>query len=148
VLGIDRCEIELAGARGLARATFVGTLRRLNADHNSFGPEGLRALLKKKPRELHTLCLMNNDLGDEGVSALAKSPASDSLLELNLGQNGLGDPGAKALANSKHLGNLLILRVNTNPMSKEAAEALGESPLGQRLAVLDRSNLPHEDIPF
>ncbi len=33
-------------------------------------------------------------------------------------------------------------------MSKEAADALAASPLGRRLAHLDRTNVPDVEIPF
>jgi hypothetical protein len=105
-------------------------------NHNSFGPEGLYRLLEKKPPCLHTLQMVDNDLGDEGASHLAESPGSATLLDVNLAQNGLGDQAAKALAKSKHLRNLLVLRLNDNPISKPAAAALAGSPLGQRLATL------------
>src|SRR5262249_1250192 len=61
VLEIDRCEIPLVGARALAQAPFLDSLRRLNVNHNSFGPEGLHTLLEKQPHELHTLEIVDND---------------------------------------------------------------------------------------
>jgi uncharacterized protein (TIGR02996 family) len=151
VLIVDRCEIELSGARALSKAPFLGSLRRLDVDHNSFGPEGLHALLDKNPRELHTLQIVDNDLGDEGVSYLAASPASNTLLELNLTRNDLGNQAAEALAKSPYLANLLVLWLYTNHrMNKPAVVALARSPLGKRLAVLEVSPDPGDpdDIPF
>jgi Ran GTPase-activating protein (RanGAP) involved in mRNA processing and transport len=118
----------------------------VTVNHNHFGPEGLRALLEKNPPELHMLRLADNDLGDEGVSHLAESPASDTLLEVDLAQNGLGDHAARALAGSKHLRNLLVLRLDANQISRRAAAALARSPLGKRLAVLERAD--QDEIPF
>src|SRR5262249_14332054 len=46
VLQLDRCEMRLSGARWLVNAGFVSTLRRLNVNSNSFGPEGLYRLLE------------------------------------------------------------------------------------------------------
>jgi uncharacterized protein (TIGR02996 family) len=146
VLHLDRCELPLAGARQLARAPFFGSLRRLNVSHNSFGPEGLQALLKKKPPELHTLQMIDNDLGDEGVSHLAGSPASDTLLELDLSRNGLKSAAALALAESEHLRNLLILRLDSNKISDRARTKLAGSPLGKRLAILEVRD--EDSIPF
>jgi uncharacterized protein (TIGR02996 family) len=145
VLALDRCEIQSSGARGLAKAPFLGGLRRLNVDQNTFGPEGLHALLQKKPQQLHTLEMINNDLGDEGVSHLAESPASTTLLKVNLSQNGLGDHAAEALARSRHLKNLLVLVLNVNQIDKPAAQALARSALGKRLDVLEMLD---EDNPF
>jgi uncharacterized protein (TIGR02996 family) len=146
VLELDRCEIRSSGARWVAGASFLGSLRRLNVDSNSFGPEGLYRLLEKKPPFLHTLLMADNDLGDEGAAHLAESPASDTLLNVNITRNGLGDGAAKALAKSKHLRELLVLRLNDNPISKQAAGALAWSPLGKRLAVLE--TLGPDAIPF
>jgi uncharacterized protein (TIGR02996 family) len=152
VLHLDRCEIQTAGARMLARGPFLRSLRRLTVDHNSFGPEGLRALLEKKPTHLHTLRMVNNDLCDEGASHLAESPASDALREVNLSENGLGDYAAQALARSKHLNNLLVLVLFDNPIDKSALADLQDSPLGQRLAVLqvgeDEELAGEDEMPF
>jgi hypothetical protein len=149
VLEMDRCELPVSAAHALAQAPFFGSLRRLNVNHNSFGPEGLQALLEKQPQGLHTLEMVDNDLDDEGASHLAESPASDTLLEVNLVHNGLGDYAAQALATSKHLRNLLILRLNSNRISKPAAVALSRSPLGKRLAVLEEGPYVFDDeIPF
>ena len=101
---------------------------------------------------LHTLSLDNNDLGNEGISHLAKSPASDTLLELDLRRNGLDFQRVQALAKSKHLRNLLILRLNGNPIDKVDAATFPDSPLGKRLAVLEMVQMNEmaddEDIPF
>jgi uncharacterized protein (TIGR02996 family) len=144
VLELDRCEFRLSGARWLVNSPFVDTLRRLNVNFNSFGPEGLYRLLEKKPPHLHTLLMAHNDLGDEGAAHLAESRASDTLQELELGRNGLGDQAAKWLAKSKRLRNLLVLRLQGNLIGNPAAEALVDSPLGKRLAVLELA----DPIPF
>jgi uncharacterized protein (TIGR02996 family) len=136
VLTLDSCEIELSGARALAEALFLDSLRRLDVSHNDFGLEGLHELLQAKPRSLHTLSLADSDLGDDGVSLLAESPAADTLLELNLAMNGLGDRSAEALAATNHLRGLLILSLSDNRFSQEAAARLADSQLGTRLAIL------------
>ena len=148
VLALDSCELELRGARDLAKAPFLGSLRRLNVDHNSFGPKGLHTLLGEQPQQLHTLQLVNNDLGEEGVSDLAESPVSDTLLELDLGQNELGESAAQALGKAKHLQSLLILGLSHNRLSKQAAAALRRSPLGKRLAILEVTKQWNDEIPF
>src|SRR6185437_11573165 len=120
VLELDRCEIRLSGARWLIYAPFLGSLRRLNVNNNSFGPEGMYRLLEMKPSFLHTLLMVDNDLGDEGAAHLAESPASAGLLEVNLAHNGLRDQAAQALRKSKHLKNLLALWLHDNEISKPA----------------------------
>jgi uncharacterized protein (TIGR02996 family) len=137
VLELDRCEIHLSGARWLVNSLFIDTLRRLNVSNNSFGPEGLYLLLEKKPPFLHTLEMVDTDLGDEGAAHLAESPASVVLMEVSLDENGLRDQAARLLGKSKHLKNLLVLRVRYNEISERAIDSLKTSPLGKRLAVLD-----------
>jgi hypothetical protein len=136
VLELDRCEIQLSGARWLVNAPFLDSLRQLNVNNNSFAPEGLYRLLEKKPPFLHTLLMIDNDLGDEGAAHLAESPGSAPLLNVNLARNGLSDEAAKILGKSKHLKNLLILRLQNNEISRQARAALADSPLGKRLAIL------------
>lgn len=147
-LRLDRCEIRAAGALWLTRARFVETLRLLNANHNNFGPEGLYTLLECKPPLLHTLQMVDNDLGDEGVLHLAESSASDALQHVSIEQNGISDHGAKSLLKSPHLQNLLVLQLASNSISEPAAAAFAKSPLGKRLAVLELSQADHEGIPW
>jgi uncharacterized protein (TIGR02996 family) len=137
VLELDTCEIHLSGARWFANSSFLDSLRRLNVNNNSFGPEGLYRLLEKKPPFLHTLHMVDNDLGDEGAAHLAESPASATLLEVNLAHNDLHDQAALALGKSRHLKNLLVLRLQDNEISKHAITHLADSRLGKRLTVLD-----------
>jgi uncharacterized protein (TIGR02996 family) len=151
-LRLDRCEIPLTGARSLAeKATFLAGLRVLDVGHNNFGPAGLEALLQHAPAALHTLQMRNNDLFDKGVTLLASSPASDTLLELDLSQNGLGPDAARALGASSHLRQLLLLYLGNNPISAPAAATLASSPLGKRLAVLEMKDVHaryQDEIPF
>ena len=156
-LRLDRCEIPLAGARPLAKAAFVDSLRLLEIGHNHFGPIGLAALLERQPPSLHTLLMRDNDLFDKGAAILAGSPASNALLELNLSQNGLGDATAQALGASAQLRGLLVLRMVDNRINESAAATLAASPLGQRLKILelvdpppapDQPNSGEGEIPF
>jgi Ran GTPase-activating protein (RanGAP) involved in mRNA processing and transport len=137
-LRLDRCEIPLAGARLLAKeAAFLGDLRLLDVGYNHFSSVGLADLLEREPPSLHTLRMRDNDLFDKGAELLARSPASNALLEVDLSHNGLGDAAAQALGGSAHLGRLLILRLSDNSINESAAATLAASPLGRRLAVLD-----------
>lgn len=159
-LWLDRCDIPLDGARLLAKkAKFLGGLKMLHVGHNHFGPTGLQALLDRAPASLHTLMMRDNDLFDNGVEILASSAASETLLEVDLSQNHLTARSATALAESEHLSDLLILRLLENPISESAGRDLANSPLGQRLAVLELKEPPPpaappvpppsgDDIPF
>ena len=137
VLHLDSCELGPVAAGRLAKAPFFGDLRVLNVGANPLGTKGLSALLGANSPALHTLSVAGCDLGDAGVTKLATSPASDTLLNLNLTWNDLRDKGVQALAASKHLRSLLLLRLTENQITKRAADALVKSPLGKRLAVLE-----------
>ncbi|MGF1579770.1 MAG: TIGR02996 domain-containing protein [Gemmataceae bacterium] len=152
VLEIDRCEMDLSAAHELAKAPFLDSLRKLNVNENSFGPDGLMVLLEASPRHLHTLQLDNNNLGDEGLGRLGLSPSSNTLLKLDLSTNQVKAPGTKALASSKHLQNLMCLRLQYNHIGQDGVAVLKKSPLGKRLAFLDVKDqwFPEDEssIPF
>lgn len=142
-LRLDRCEVSQTGARLFAKkASFLGGLRLLDIGHNNFGPTGLAALLERGPSALHTLRMRDNDLFDTGAKLLADSPASETLLDVDLSQNGLGHAAAQALGESAHLGKLLVLCLTDNPIHESAATALAASALGQHLAILELDKLP------
>lgn len=100
---------------------------------------------------LHSLGLRNHTLTDKGAALLAESPASNELLELDLGENELTGGAAKSLGTTANLRQLLILRIGDNPDLSYKAFAL--SPLGQRLKHLAVENaepwyegyLPYEE---
>lgn len=81
--------------------------------------------------------MRDDDLENLGAIFLAGSPASDSLLEVDLSQNELTSDATRALSDSAHLRNLLVLRLEDNPIDEKAALTLAASPLGRRLAVLE-----------
>ena len=153
-LGLDRCGLEVFAVPKLVTTRFFRRLRVLDVGYNKLGPEGVASLLRAHPSELHTLDLSGCDVGAAGVAGLARSPASDALLDVNLAHNGLGDDAAQALAGSAHLRNLLALRLSINPLSQRAIAALANSPLGKRLAVLEWPQAAGDDageddlIPF
>ncbi len=152
ILRLDRCEIPESGAAHLMKtASFIEGLHILDAGHNDFGNTGVGALLQRSSTTLHSLCLRNNTLLDEGAALLAESPASNELLELDLGENHLTDEATKSLGNTGNLRRLLLLRIGDNP--KLRYKALASSPLGQRLKLLGvenaapwyQGNMSHEE---
>lgn len=134
-LRLDRCEIPEVGAVHFAKtASFLEGLRILEAGHNHFGSPGLKALLERSSTTLHSLGLRNNSLTNEDAALLAESPASNELLEIDLGANALTVGAAKSLGTTANLRRLLILRIGDNP--KLGYRALASSPMGQRLKLL------------
>jgi hypothetical protein len=125
--------------RELTSGRFIASLRVLHLDYGEASPQALQALLDAAPPLLHTLMLRDAYFGDGPVVALARSAASNTLLELDLRDNQLGPDAAEALGASEHLRNLLVLRIGGNPVGKKGMDAIAASPLGQRLLLLDRS---------
>lgn len=125
--------------RELASGRFMASLRVLHLDGGEASPDGAKALMDAAPPLLHTLTLRDSYFEDRHIAALAESPASGVLLELDLRGNRLGLAAAQALGHSKHLRGLLVLRIGGNPMGDAGMDALAASPLGRRLMLLDRS---------
>ena len=83
-----------------------------------------------------TLDLTQNDIGDEGVKAIAESEIFSNLRTLNLKSNRIGDDGAGYLANSKTLKNLRSMQLVVNDLSEE-----GEKLLRNSTALVSLSSL-------
>ena len=77
---------------------------------------------------LRTLSLAGNQIGPDGVRALAASPALAGLTELSLGGNPFGPEAAWALVNSPHLGRLKRLGLG-------GCGVLRDSPVAESLAA-------------
>jgi uncharacterized protein (TIGR02996 family) len=92
---------------------------------------------------LAALDLLCNDVGDDGVAALAGSPYLAGLAALNLSGNRVGDRGLQALAGSRRLAGLADVHLGDNRIGPAGAAALAGSPLQAGLAALD---LSHNDI--
>lgn len=146
---MDRCEITQTGARLFAKkAMCLDGLRVLDVGFNHFRHAGVAALLDRRPPELHTLGLRDNDLFDDGVAVLAESPAGDVLRELDLSRNGLTTAAVLALCDTEHLANLVVLRITDNPLGEPGAAALSASTLAKRLAILETGYLPASGTPY
>lgn len=89
---------------------------------------GARELAKEELSSLRALDLSQNDIGDEGVKAIAESPVFSNLRQLNLKSNQITDQGAEYLANSSILENLRSLQLVVNDLSEEGEKVLRNSP--------------------
>ena len=86
------------------------------------------------------LDLCANDLGNGGVTLLARSPVLKHLDALHLGFNGLDDAGVAALARSAGFPALTALALNDNgQVTADGLKALADSPFFGGLASLDVS---------
>jgi uncharacterized protein (TIGR02996 family) len=119
--------------RVLACVSRLPALTRLNLEANQIGDEEVRLLLKSPVmRRLTNLGLGNSNIGDLGAEYLATSPHVGQLKYLHLYCNMIGDRGARALADSPHLGRLKELALMVNEISTEGQQVLREQ-FGERV---------------
>jgi uncharacterized protein (TIGR02996 family) len=132
-----------AGARRLAESSALVGLITLNLNGlsdepgNDIGDEGLAALARSPHlHRLQFLRLDSNRIGPQGARALAESPNAAGLIELSLGDNKLGDDGVRILVDSPSLGNLNSLDLFNTGITSAGVHALASSPHMANLVVL------------
>jgi hypothetical protein len=124
------CVAVLAGSTLMGRLTSLtlATSTYLGQSHWAEGPQGVDAAraLARSPmcRNLQTLNLSFDSVGDSGAGALAGSPHLSRLTALWLDRNGIGDAGARALAASASLAGLKVLVLADNPIGPAGRVAL------------------------
>jgi uncharacterized protein (TIGR02996 family) len=132
----------------LARAPWLDTLAVLDASYGHVG-ELLPTLVARAPARLHTLKVVSShyrQLEVRDIELLARSPASNGLLQLDLSYNGLRAEHLDALGQARALQSLLSLRVaEYRTPEPEVVDRLADSPLGQRLLHLELGEGSHRD---
>jgi hypothetical protein len=89
---------------------------------------------------IRELDLCNADLGNAGVTLLARSTQFKSLESLDLGFNGLTDAGIETLSRSSNMPNLTALAFNDNDsITSDGLTLLANSPFFAGLTSLDVS---------
>jgi uncharacterized protein (TIGR02996 family) len=161
-LDLGGCNLRQAGAQALANIGLPATLRWLALGYNGFKPPGLLPLVPALRRlaqlalphssvndevakafadtnmeNLTSLFLWRNEIGAEGIKALAGSPWMARVGSLDLGWNPLGDDGIKALAASPYLTGMRRLDLHRTRATAVGALALAESPYLEGVEVLD-----------
>lgn len=96
--------------------------------------------LAASPLRPRSLSLGRNDLGDEGVAALAASPLLDAVEELTLAFCGLGAAGRDALLRSLHVARVCALDLRGCPFDGAAVALLASSGQWPSLEELDISD--------
>ncbi len=93
--------------------------------------------LWESPRllEVSWLDLEDNNLGDQGVSDLARSENAANIQMLSLTKNDITDEGLKYLAESPHLNKLTRLHLKKNNIVGEGVLSLFESPALENLSI-------------
>jgi hypothetical protein len=112
--------------QAFARSAFTNSLEELTVSRGRLGPEGAAGLAAAPFRRLRRLGLYGNRLGDDGVVALARTPALATLRALDLRYNEIGNVGALVLAESPHLTGIEWLDLRDNRFGDRAACALRE----------------------
>jgi uncharacterized protein (TIGR02996 family) len=122
----------------LAWSEQLPRLRELYVSGIGAGDRGASTVAGGRLRDLTDLDLRDNQIGDEGVEALANwNWAGDRLQALYLVNNRIGERGANSLAMTAHLPNLAQLYLNHNAIGDSAARAFARSPHRAALRDLD-----------
>ncbi|KAM9772492.1 NACHT, LRR and PYD domains-containing protein 3-like isoform 5-T7 [Syngnathus typhle] len=131
VLTLWDCELSKKSCEALASVlSSPSSLRELDLGYNNLGDDGLEALaagLAKLQCALQVLKLYGCKLSKKSCEALASVLSSpSSLRELNLSDNDLGDDGLEALAAglAKPQCALQVLKLEECKLSKKSCEAL------------------------
>jgi hypothetical protein len=94
--------LTMPGVTALAELASRGTLRRLHLQRNHISGSGV-ALLAPKLVGLELLDLRDNDIGETGLAALARTPALGALRTLRLQLDTFRDDDLQPLARSRTL---------------------------------------------
>jgi uncharacterized protein (TIGR02996 family) len=135
-LGLEGNGLDNVAVRLLAGWPSLAGLTGLDLSTNAIGPDGCAALARcPHLGRLTTLRLGFNPVGDSGASALARW-RHGALERLYLGRNQLGADGVRALANSPRLARLTHLDLDYNDVPAGALEELAASRRLRRLKAL------------
>jgi len=129
----------------LAHCEQLAHLNGLYLGDNDLTDDDLEVLLRSPHlKRLRSLYLQSNYFGERGVQGLAQTPNLPRLRELALGHNRLGKEGIELLGASPRLGRLRVLHLSLALPGEAGLRALAGSPLLARLRVLTISwSLPH-----
>uniref|UniRef100_A0ABM5EZM2 NLR family CARD domain-containing protein 3 isoform X1 n=2 Tax=Pogona vitticeps TaxID=103695 RepID=A0ABM5EZM2_9SAUR len=132
------CSEEANLSNGLTHHAFRSLLPQLlycsnlRLDCNQFkdgAMDLLSSVLSGKDCQIQKISLAENEIGNKGAKALARSlMVNRSLMSLDLRNNSIGPKGAKALADSMRINQyLLSLNLQNNTIKEEGTKCLGEA---------------------
>jgi uncharacterized protein (TIGR02996 family) len=134
--------MDAADVRALADAGMLGRLTLLDINRNRFGEKGAVALAKSGQDAPLSLDLSSCGLDNKAAAALARWPGLARCRVLKLSDNGLTVTGLRALAESPHTTGLLELDVSGQQTSAGGGlAAVVGSPLMRRLESLRAEGL-------
>jgi uncharacterized protein (TIGR02996 family) len=137
----DNRQIGTPGVRALADSPYLGRLRHLDLSGNNLSETALRVLINGDSlRQLDSLTLHNNKIGDAGVESLAHSELLKRMLcrspVLDLSWNNIGPVGARFLAESPLVEPIETLNLANNVIGDAGLASLAQSPYLHRLKRL------------
>jgi len=123
-----------SGLEALLSSALVPGLRCLGMGHCSLNRDRTRLLAGGRFENLRVLYLHSNAIGNDGATALARSPHLSGLLVLDLGFAQVGDEGIAAILESPLADGLVLLDLTGSPASAEMKEVL-KVRMGDRVRV-------------
>lgn len=142
----DNRQLGTPGIRALADSPHLANLRLLDLSGNALNETAVKVLVNGESlKQLDSVALQGNNLGDGGVEALAHSALLSRITArtpvLRLSRNNIGPGGARALAESPAMENVQVLDLDINSVGDAGLAALAQSPyLGNLRSLLLREN--------
>lgn len=132
----------LAAIPRLLESPRIAGLHELDLWGNDLGPAEAAAIASSPHlgRVVELKLNNNRDLGDEGVSLIARSKSLPSLRSLTLWSVRMGDEGAVAITESESSRSLAVLQIQDNTIASRGFEAIAQSPNLSNLRALDLSS--------
>ncbi|XP_053132825.1 NLR family CARD domain-containing protein 3 [Hemicordylus capensis] len=115
----------------LSQLLYCNNLRLDNNQFKDSAMDLLGSVLSGKDCQIQKISLAENQIGNKGAKALARSlMVNRSLMALDLRSNSIGPQGAKALADSLKINqHLLSLNLQNNVIKEDGAKFLAEALL-------------------
>lgn len=135
LLRFSMCFMKDTGLSHLSKSESIQGLRTLDLGNNDLGPRGGKIVAKAKTQVftgLESLSYANNKIGTEGALFLAQAELA-ALRALDLSRNEVGVEGLRAIATSKTLSALSELTLSDFGIAPELLDALDGTPLLERL---------------
>jgi hypothetical protein len=134
-LDLCGCDLGNGGVNVLVRSPHLKELESLDLGFNGLDDAGVSVLARSSALPgLTALALNDNDqIGSDGLRALAESPFFAGLTALDVSGNDIGDAGVKAVVASPSFARLRSLRINGNNVGDAGVAALVRSPLFVRV---------------
>jgi Leucine-rich repeat (LRR) protein len=130
--------VDAGAMEELAAWPGLSRLRSLTLNGNDVSQEGLRALLRSPfVTGLKDLALRGNSLTPEAIAGFGDARSGLQLESLDLGENLLRNFGPRHLARSSCLGELKSLRIDRCEVSPHGAVDLAKAPFVRGLRRLD-----------